>query len=98
MVQRTFNHPPSPSSSTSQHQPASNLTPLPQVYNTTYIRWTTHSPRGLTDKDVILASLCDELAKSFGELPAEAKGADEAAAALVDRVAGEAGDCCVPKR
>ncbi|KAM7206873.1 Pterin 4 alpha carbinolamine dehydratase domain containing protein [Naviculisporaceae sp. PSN 640] len=38
------------------------------VYNTTFIRWTTHSPRGLSSKDVELASICDSLAKDFGEI------------------------------
>ncbi|GAP90360.2 putative pterin 4 alpha carbinolamine dehydratase [Rosellinia necatrix] len=38
------------------------------VYNTTYIRWTTHSPEGLSAKDVQLASLCDSLARDFGEV------------------------------
>ena len=38
-----------------------------QVYNTTYIRWTTHNPRGLSAKDVELAAACDALARDFGE-------------------------------
>ncbi|KXJ95382.1 pterin 4 alpha carbinolamine dehydratase-domain-containing protein [Microdochium bolleyi] len=38
------------------------------VYNTTYIRWTTHEPRGLSAKDIELAAICDQLAKDFGEL------------------------------
>lgn len=39
-----------------------------QVYNTTLIRWTTHNPKGLSDKDVHLAAICDALARDFGEL------------------------------
>ncbi|KAI0876266.1 pterin 4 alpha carbinolamine dehydratase-domain-containing protein [Hypoxylon argillaceum] len=68
------------------------------VYNTTYIRWTTHSPAGLSAKDVELADICDSLARDFGEVndggyTAESSVLREAA----DRVVGDAGDCCVPK-
>ncbi|KJR82473.1 4a-hydroxytetrahydrobiopterin dehydratase [Sporothrix schenckii 1099-18] len=43
------------------------------VYNTTFIRWTTHNPGpglapGLTVEDTELAVLCDELARAFGEV------------------------------
>ncbi|KAI1175031.1 pterin 4 alpha carbinolamine dehydratase-domain-containing protein [Nemania sp. FL0916] len=70
------------------------------VYNTTYIRWTTHSPAGLSAKDVELAGLCDALARDFGEV---LDGRDAAAQtsdlkAVADRVASAAGDCCVPKK
>ncbi|KAH7328117.1 pterin-4-alpha-carbinolamine dehydratase family protein [Stachybotrys elegans] len=66
------------------------------VYNTTFIRWTTHSPKGLSAKDVTLASLCDSIAKELGELdpePASCQVKD-----LADKVATTAGDCCVPKK
>ncbi|KAH7317627.1 transcriptional coactivator/pterin dehydratase [Rhexocercosporidium sp. MPI-PUGE-AT-0058] len=36
------------------------------VYNTTFIRWTTHSPPGLSGKDILMARFCDE--KGVGEL------------------------------
>ncbi|CAK7565548.1 MAG: hypothetical protein SEPTF4163_003465, partial [Sporothrix epigloea] len=37
------------------------------VYNTTYIRWTTHhSGPGLTYKDIALAEMCDEFGRAFG--------------------------------
>lgn len=70
-----------------------------KVYNTTFIRWTTHSPPGLSAKDTSLALLCDTLAEVFGEIqeqsPAEVtcqlKG-------LADKTASMAGDCCVPKK
>jgi 4a-hydroxytetrahydrobiopterin dehydratase len=39
-----------------------------QVYNTTFIRWTTHSPPGLSAKDVEMARFCDEQAAVFGEV------------------------------
>ncbi|KAK4043394.1 pterin 4 alpha carbinolamine dehydratase-domain-containing protein [Parachaetomium inaequale] len=38
------------------------------VFNTTFIRWTTHHPRGLSSKDIELATLCDKLAADFGEV------------------------------
>ncbi|EGS21406.1 uncharacterized protein CTHT_0032640 [Thermochaetoides thermophila DSM 1495] len=49
-----------------------NLTLSGQVYNTTFIRWTTHHPKGLSAKDIEMAALCDKLAQEFGEiLPAD---------------------------
>ncbi|OTB06378.1 hypothetical protein M426DRAFT_319114 [Hypoxylon sp. CI-4A] len=38
------------------------------VYNTTYIRWKTHDPKGLSTKDVELAGICDGLAAKFDEI------------------------------
>ncbi|SPO05991.1 related to pterin-4-alpha-carbinolamine dehydratase [Cephalotrichum gorgonifer] len=68
------------------------------VYNTTFIRWTTHSPKGLSEKDVSMASVCDELAAAFGEVPTE-EGDGGASCELVGRVVGAAGeDCCAPKK
>jgi len=71
------------------------------VYNTTFIRWTTHSPPGLSEKDVLMARFCDEIAGKCGEV--EDFGVDvleegEVGRELVDRVGVEAGDCCVPKK
>ncbi|KAI0396281.1 transcriptional coactivator/pterin dehydratase [Xylariaceae sp. FL0594] len=60
-----------------------------------YIRWTTHSPEGLSAKDVELAILCDSLARDFGEVAA----VDSETCALrqaSDRVVVDAGDCCAP--
>ncbi|KAF6822795.1 pterin-4-alpha-carbinolamine dehydratase family protein [Colletotrichum musicola] len=74
------------------------------VYNTTFIRWTTHNPKGLSAKDLKLAMICDALAKDFGEIeapPAEAAAAGETSSCgirgLADKAAGTAGDCCTPK-
>ncbi|KUJ14434.1 transcriptional coactivator/pterin dehydratase [Mollisia scopiformis] len=68
------------------------------VYNTTYIRWTTHSPPGLSEKDVLMARFCDERARECGEVEGEGKGETGGVGKeLVDRVASEGGDCCVPK-
>ncbi|OIW32416.1 transcriptional coactivator/pterin dehydratase [Coniochaeta ligniaria NRRL 30616] len=66
------------------------------VFNTTFIRWTTHNPKGLSDKDVDLAATCDSLAKDFGEVE-EPAGASCEMKGLADRVAASAGDCCTPK-
>ncbi|KAL4729596.1 hypothetical protein ACLX1H_004016 [Fusarium chlamydosporum] len=46
----------------------SQLTVQIKVYNTTFIRWTTHNPAGLSDKDVVMAVQCDALARQLGEL------------------------------
>ncbi|KAK0391123.1 hypothetical protein NLU13_0625 [Sarocladium strictum] len=66
------------------------------VYNTTFIRWTTHNPKGLTEKDVSLAALCDDLARDFGELDPEPTACE------IRDLAGKAveagGDCCTPKK
>ncbi|EEU40930.1 uncharacterized protein NECHADRAFT_76536 [Fusarium vanettenii 77-13-4] len=75
------------------------------VYNTTFVRWTTHNPAGLSDKDIDMAAQCDTLAAQLGELPpepvpeaaVEAEGQSCAIRGLADRAAGAAGDCCTPK-
>ncbi|KAJ4423721.1 hypothetical protein N0V82_001607 [Gnomoniopsis sp. IMI 355080] len=69
------------------------------VYNTTFIRWTTHSPPGLSAKDTTLAAICDGLAKDFGEIQEESS--DEASCqlkGLADTAATKSGDCCTPKK
>ncbi|KAI0103136.1 pterin 4 alpha carbinolamine dehydratase-domain-containing protein [Nemania sp. FL0031] len=69
------------------------------VYNTTYIRWTTHSPAGLSAKDVELAGLCDALARDVGEVVDAGDAAQSSGLKQVaDRVVVDAGDCCVPKK
>lgn len=72
------------------------------VYNTTFIRWTTHSPKGLSAKDVELAAVCDQLAREFGEVVEETAvegGAGDSCQMkrLTDTVTDNAGDCCAPK-
>ncbi|KAJ4392825.1 hypothetical protein N0V85_006818, partial [Neurospora sp. IMI 360204] len=70
------------------------------VFNTTFIRWTTHVPKGLSSKDIELATICDSLARDFGETEPEA-GASCASCAmpnLTDRAVASSGDCCTPKR
>ncbi|RYP03065.1 hypothetical protein DL764_005414 [Monosporascus ibericus] len=66
------------------------------VYNTTYIRWTTHNPQGMSAKDVELAAVCDGLARDFGEIVDEEGGGGATCEMrrLADRGALSAGDCC----
>ncbi|KAI3332974.1 pterin 4 alpha carbinolamine dehydratase-domain-containing protein [Ustulina deusta] len=69
------------------------------VYNTTHIRWTTHSPEGLSAKDLELAGLCDALARDFGEVVDDGNAAQTCSLGEVaDRAVGIAGDCCTPKK
>lgn len=71
-----------------------------QVFNTTFIRWTTHHPKGLSEKDIELATICDKLATDFGEVAVEThqqQGEACGLSGLANRAAGSAGDCCVPK-
>lgn len=70
------------------------------VYNTTYIRWTTHNPQGMSAKDVELAAVCDGLARDFGEIVDEevGSGATCEMRRLADRGAASAGDCCGAKK
>ncbi|KZF21254.1 transcriptional coactivator/pterin dehydratase [Xylona heveae TC161] len=41
------------------------------VYNTTYIRWTTHSSDSLSGADLAMARFCDERAAELGEIEIE---------------------------
>ncbi|RYO98700.1 hypothetical protein DL766_004422 [Monosporascus sp. MC13-8B] len=70
------------------------------VYNTTYIRWTTHNPQGMSAKDVELAAVCDDLARDFGEIVEEGSSSSTTyeMRRLADRGAASAGDCCGPKK
>lgn len=69
----------------------------PQVYNTTFIRWTTHSPKGLSIQDLDMAVTCDFLARHFGE-EVEADKTSCNLGSLADTAASSAGDCCAPKK
>ncbi|EFY87560.1 hypothetical protein J3458_002138 [Metarhizium acridum] len=66
------------------------------VYNTTFIRWTTHNPLGLSEKDVRLAGICDALAKDFGELVPEPASCE--VKGLADKASSASGDCCMPRK
>lgn len=43
------------------------------VYNRVHVRWTTHSPEGLSEKDTRMAGVCDREAEKFGEVVEEGK-------------------------
>ncbi|KAG9255866.1 pterin 4 alpha carbinolamine dehydratase-domain-containing protein [Emericellopsis atlantica] len=66
------------------------------VYNTTFIRWTTHNPKGLSDKDLDLATKCDAIAAELGELAPEPPSCE--IRDVADKATTSAGDCCVPKK
>ncbi|EJT74543.1 hypothetical protein GGTG_08383 [Gaeumannomyces tritici R3-111a-1] len=71
------------------------------VYNTTFIRWTTHNPKGLSALDVELAAKCDELARQFGEQQQEESPPKSASCNLQDlasTAATSSGNCCGPKK
>lgn len=74
------------------------------VYNTTFIRWTTHHPPGLSHLDVQMAAFCDEQGNALGELAAapvdaqkEAQSESAGMCSLTNRAVKAGGDCCVPK-
>ncbi|KAI1852449.1 hypothetical protein JX266_002627 [Neoarthrinium moseri] len=70
------------------------------VYNTTFIRWKTHSPQGLSALDVELAAICDSLARDFGEVVDKDASSEQSCSlgsGLADAAASNAGDCCIPK-
>ncbi|OAA81418.1 Transcriptional coactivator/pterin dehydratase [Akanthomyces lecanii RCEF 1005] len=66
------------------------------VYNTTFIRWTTHSPKGLSIQDLDMAVTCDFLAQHFGEVEADQTSCG--LGSLADTAAASTGDCCAPKK
>ncbi|KAK5998412.1 Putative pterin-4-alpha-carbinolamine dehydratase [Cladobotryum mycophilum] len=66
------------------------------VYNTTFIRWTTHDPQGLSEQDVDLAIACDDLAKDFGELDPEPT--NHTLKDLSEKAKIDSGDCCTLKK
>jgi hypothetical protein len=67
------------------------------VYNTTFIRWTTHSPPGLSEKDVIMARFCDTVAAELNEIP-QGNSQDARGKELADAVADIGKGCCVPRK
>jgi 4a-hydroxytetrahydrobiopterin dehydratase len=72
------------------------------VYNTVFVRWTTHEPKGLSEKDITMAMFCDEHARELGEVVPEGReGTEEmgeGVEGLVEGIGKAAGDCCVPKK
>ncbi|KAH8889844.1 transcriptional coactivator/pterin dehydratase [Thozetella sp. PMI_491] len=65
------------------------------VFNTTFIRWTTHNPKGLSAKDIQLAAICDSLARDFGEIQEELQSCE--LKDLADKATSSSADCCTPK-
>lgn len=69
------------------------------MYNRVHVRWTTHSPEGLSERDVLMAGFCDGRAEEFGEVEEEkgsqskADGGGEGVEDWRQRVK----DCCGPK-
>ena len=78
------------------------------VYNVVFVRWTTHhESKGVTERDVQMASFCDDVAERLGEVGTVAgeggagEGMERAGggrqggglAGLAD-MAGEGGECC----
>lgn len=83
-----------------------------QVYNTTFVRWTTHHPAGLSMLDCEMATFCDQAAAMLGEVVSdgpqqsnktkattteETKPENAGMCGLTDRAVKAGGDCCVPK-
>ncbi|KAI9686943.1 MAG: hypothetical protein M1822_002696 [Bathelium mastoideum] len=67
------------------------------IYNKTRIRWTTHSPSGLSEKDITMARICDAHAESLGGIPIT-QVAETGVTGSSATPGLEAGECCVPKR
>ncbi|RKF78628.1 putative pterin-4-alpha-carbinolamine dehydratase [Golovinomyces cichoracearum] len=64
------------------------------IYNTVFVRWTTHSPAGLSEKDIIMARFCDCSAKKLGEIVAEiGESTPSKERNLVDDIVSLARDC-----
>jgi len=71
------------------------------VYNTVFVRWTTHQPRdpsvspGVTEVDIDMAAFCDETAKESGEVfGAEDGEGEKRLLGVVEEVKRAARDCC----
>lgn len=66
------------------------------VYSRTHIRWTTHSPPGLSGKDVAMARFCDEAAAET-EVAATATQVEEDKTMMQTMRMG-ADECCTRKQ
>lgn len=67
------------------------------VYNRVHVRWTTHSPEGLSTKDTGMARFCDEAAGKFGELAVEEGEAGMGTGREGGDWRAQVKDCCGPK-
>lgn len=68
------------------------------VYNTCFVKWTTHYTGALSDKDLLMAEFCDEVAREIGETtPVDQDPAKlENMKALVDESAQDGCKPCAP--
>jgi len=66
------------------------------VVNTTFIRWTTHSPPGLSEKDILMARFCDSITADLGKEAGEEEVTRGRELANVVALIGKG--CCVPKK
>jgi len=68
------------------------------VFNTTFIRWTTHNPKGLSTQDLDMATICDTLARDFNEVvEQQAESSTCELSGLTNKAVTSAGDCCTPR-
>ncbi|KAL9048568.1 MAG: hypothetical protein Q9162_007652 [Coniocarpon cinnabarinum] len=68
------------------------------TYNAVFVRWTTHNPAGLSEKDVKMASLCDEAATrpESSETTDSSHTSSDAMRATADNAAASAQGCGAP--
>ena len=67
------------------------------TYNRVFVRWTTHDPAGLSDKDTRMAARCDELAARPESQEIEDNvGTSSNLSEIADQAASAASGCCVP--
>ncbi|KAI9676648.1 MAG: hypothetical protein M1829_002965 [Trizodia sp. TS-e1964] len=67
------------------------------VYNTAFVRWTTHRPAGLSAKDIAMARFCDAQAMLLGEVAGPETDNGDGMSELADESARLGGGCCAPK-
>lgn len=84
-----------PACKTERHHPEWS-----NVYNRVFVRWTTHNPAGLSEKDTKMAGICDELAArpESQEIVDEDPTASSSLKQTADQVVAIAGDCCTPQK
>jgi len=46
------------------------------MYNKVFARWTTHQPMGLSEKDLVMANICEKLADEWGDKADAGEGID----------------------
>jgi 4a-hydroxytetrahydrobiopterin dehydratase len=64
------------------------------MHNKVFIRWTTHSPPGLSEKDIHMAEFCNSVTERVTKLPSEEK--IRMGREMADAVAQIGKGCCVP--